>query len=184
MKTIFSVLTLFIIFLEACTKCNSTTDHLTVSQKAFANFKPGSYWIMKDSASGVIDSFVVVSTGGGIGDKAGKSIKCADKREDFSISIEEYNNQVKIDTAAWNMKFFGGGDYFVLFNWALNEHGAPSFGFKVSLDEMDNRNVIVNGVSYDSVFVGKVFAHPRLKLLKIIASDTVVWELERAHIIN
>jgi len=183
MKIIFSVLTLFIIFLEACTKCNSTTDYLTAQQKAFANFKPGSYWILRDSASGTLDSFVVVTVGGWIGVKEDKSGVCDDKREGFSINIEEYNNQVKIDTAAWNMEFFGGGGLFAFTRWG-GRSGNPSFVTGGSLDFITN-NMVVNGVSYDSVSLGgRVFAHPRLKLLKIIASDTVVWELERAHIIN
>ncbi|MBS1781483.1 MAG: hypothetical protein JSS78_00280 [Bacteroidetes bacterium] len=49
-------LSLFALSYAACNLCHDQFFYLTLSQKDFANFKKGSYWIMRDSATGLLDS--------------------------------------------------------------------------------------------------------------------------------
>ena len=52
---------LILLFFDACKKCDEKQYPLSQKQLDFTNFKEGSYWIMRDSISGDIDSILLIS---------------------------------------------------------------------------------------------------------------------------
>lgn len=183
-----SIILFLLWVMSACTQCNNTTYYLGQSEKDFTSFKNGSYWIMKDSVTGAIDSFVVFDQSNSIGDIAGSTNKCNDRREVKGIFMNEYNTSTgqKIDSVLWKFTIAGNsansdictftGEYGQVFLSASIDCAFP-------FNDIAN-NIMINGVQYDSVLVNNnVYAHPSVKILKIRLTKPVhvVWELVRAE---
>jgi hypothetical protein len=80
-----------LVSLFASCKKEDEVNHITVSEetKKYFNYLPGSYWIYADSATGVLDSFVVFSN-------------------EFSTSLEQYGNTDRIDIGCLIFNGLGG----------------------------------------------------------------------------
>ena len=89
MKNICRILVLiFVSLLHSCSRCDNTTIELSQEQKDFANFKTGSYWIMRDSVTGERDSLVASVYSDY--DKSFTSKKCYDRVNKSIAYIDVY----------------------------------------------------------------------------------------------
>ena len=98
------------IFLVGITLCACNRDSITkvpvnADLKTAFNYKPGTYWIYRDSISGIIDSFFVRSNEDIYTNTTNGSSKSI---EDIVMNISEYTNiptLSKIDTQSWIFDF-------------------------------------------------------------------------------
>src|SRR5690606_13253577 len=112
MKPLIVIFAFIWIGCSACReKCKVRGEYLSEQQLRFANFKEGSYWIMRDSMTGVMDSFVVVKTGRSVANTPKVSDGCYNQFEIMSFYIDEYNmaSHTKIDSMSWQMFLYGPG---------------------------------------------------------------------------
>jgi hypothetical protein len=94
MKAILSILCAVVLF--GCTRSKSVNTPVNSDLIASFNYKPGTYWIYRDSISGEIDSFFVRSNSSETSYLNGKSI------DNIQIAISEYHiYPATADTNSW-----------------------------------------------------------------------------------
>ncbi len=82
--------------LSACNRNDGYYRSVDPAAKAHIDWRPGSYWIMQDSASGALDSFYVASYKEGISYGNDES-----SNETINISIKESGLPFAKDTLSW-----------------------------------------------------------------------------------
>jgi hypothetical protein len=160
---------LIIITLFACKKKpDNNVIHINGALKAAFNFQPGTYWIYKDSLTGIMDSFFVTKNTYFTTTNYPYTI------ESIGINISEYDYHITslIDTQWWsfsyqsnmfdlryqeNKVFAGEIDYFPLINYPFSDTLSTCAGCIVR-GQYGQNNVIsifnffvVNGQTFENV---------------------------------
>jgi len=203
-KLLFTLaLSLFALSYAACNRCHDQYFYLTQSQKDFANFKKGSYWIMRDSATGLLDSLVLngdTSTG-----QVAYNGKCSDISDYAIQSISAFRQNVIIDSVFLGFVRSGQQGTYLVFDFITSSfrQGSNYVDVITSLPNQGD-DLTLNGIVYHNVHVSyrhfvsvpplhnfwtdlKLYYSNEYKLLKIAYHDPLdvyVWELVRANIIQ
>ena len=98
--SLFVLLMAIILVVSACNRNSITKVPVNADLKAAFNYKPGTYWIYRDSISGIIDSFFVRSNGDGYTNTTNGDNKSI---ESIGLTISEYTfiSTSSIDTQGW-----------------------------------------------------------------------------------
>ena len=168
----FTILTLvFLLFLfQSCIKTGTTVYSVNTGMKSAFNYKPGSYWIYKDSITGAIDSAYVTSNQDVLYNAGGCVLEPnAPKIENIGISVFVSDGN-PTDTEQWyfsmqqsqfNIGFHNSKDSvesilaFSLFTWPLSTGSAgSSSGCVPGFDSGSVADIIpevaLNGLSYSN----------------------------------
>jgi hypothetical protein len=117
------ILLLIICTMAACSHSDPTIVYLNATLKQKYNFQKGSYWIYKDSLTGVEDSMVVISTTLEISSPSNNNIRT----EGLRCDIRECDS--KPDSVS------------SLFLISATEGSSSSFSFKVSIANLLNQGL-------------------------------------------
>jgi hypothetical protein len=200
----FYILVILVVF-AGCKKNN--TPHQTIDAHVLANYnyKPGTYWIYRDSISGNEDSFYVVSNSG---------IQYYKSRDliidDLGVQIMDINisaiGKKNISSLAWRLE----GNNISLYWSIINDYGLLvvipfSMGVQAHTDTIKSimQKFVLNGQKFDSVAVvtanGYIapalnsndlyYINNNIGIIKMHINhplDTInkVWELERWKIVK
>lgn len=150
--------------LSACNRHDTYYRSVDPAAKAHIDWRPGSYWIMQDSASGALDSFYVVSYKEG-------TFYGSDERsnETISISIHESGLPSATDTTIWGVYIGDGGDPVnikldVLLKSQDKDALSDMYPF---LPDFERDSFVVSGKSYYHVYLtnwGDVYPKPNYEL--------------------
>lgn len=193
MKIRIALTALFCICLLGCTRPEKPNLGLDETVGSMVNFKPGSYWIMQDSASGRVDSFVVYANGVS---NTETSDYHYDRRD---IGISEYVNP-NAEICHFEINQLEGNR--VRFYFRILPNNAHSFYDFIKMGQgIYFQPAIMNGVKYETTYtsttpgssnatynlidtLGATLA-PQIGLLRIHADiDTYkhTWLLAKYHV--
>ncbi len=167
--TILAIALLLFLF-QSCIKIGTTVYSVNTGMKSAFNYKPGSYWIYKDSITGAIDSAYVTSNQDVLYNAGGCVLEPnAPKIENIGISVFVSDGN-PTDTEQWyfsmqqsqfNIGFHNSKDSvesilaFSLFTWPLSTGSAgSSSGCVPGFDSGSVADIIpevaLNGLSYSN----------------------------------
>lgn len=168
MKLRFSIWLLLLASLNACSKYEHSYRSVDPAVKAHIDWRPGSYWIMQDSASGALDSFYVASY------KTGTFHGSDDRdNETISIVVKESGLPFANDTMKWYVHVGDLGNTYNLivdaslfFDKSFNMYGLGIYFYPLSTFKIDN-------ISYQKARVG-IFSDgpPTYNSLTLAMHDT------------
>jgi len=169
-NTTFAFMLLISFAFPSCHKNESVNEPINDLLKAAFNYKPGTYWIYRDSLSGNVDSFFVTRNSDGISNPSGNNTV-----EVMNIYISEYNIApipVNTDTQSWVLyyerncldliynpydpNYLGGFSFAPVINYPYEDilYGSPDLGssfidtaFTINLFQ----NYVLNGNSFSNV---------------------------------
>jgi hypothetical protein len=163
-----------LLMFSSCYKIARETYFVREDAKTWFNYKKGTYWIMKDSATGLSDSFATWATGRGFSEDGIDH----HQYEYYSCHIDQYHDTTIVGTAQIRMgctrKVSLGSLYFNAiadsgtFIQPMQYYGFMNFPFTPSPDlgssgqkvEIDYVGAFpVEGVLYDSVY-HLMYYHP------------------------
>jgi hypothetical protein len=189
MKKYITVTTLLLLAFAACNKKDEALAPLDAALKSCFSFKPGSYWIYRDSLSGRRDSFFISVCSGG------KLESQTHTDEQLVLHIKRYDTQAT-DSLYWTVLLHDG--HFVTWRYCNRVSGTDVHYPFISSDTVAViPQFVVNGVCYNSVASfylatgnasadsSRLFVKDSVGLVKIsFNAGTLhyVWELERYHI--
>jgi len=172
MKNIIYLATVLCICITGMYSCkkNSGIPHYTIDAdlKTAFDFKPGTYWIYRDSISGRVDSFAVRTNTFSTPTIAGNY-----SFDIIKITMTEYIGGSSADTSGWQINLFANCEEIIWFN-NINFNGQEyidlnpmfSFPFKLGLPLINfgipsgeyngiitniYSNYIVNSINYNSI---------------------------------
>ncbi len=141
-----SLLTIILIF-SACKKNNGTIVPVDAGLKSSFNYKPGSYWIYKDSLSGATDSVYVVANtieyylaGGCVPSKNAPQI------ESISILLSFAKSNLS-DSEQWHFRMEGDKFYLSMYNNAdkvESRAGFHLFTWPLAIGPSQNSGCVLN----------------------------------------
>lgn len=180
--------------LQSCSRCDNTTFNLSQDQRDFMSFKTGSYWIMRDSMTGQLDSFVITRWNNSYLNFP-DSKKCPDSYEFIGsdLSILEPATGVPVDTLSYGFTVNATG-YQTLAAGLPNGSIYNVIPFDLNFS---NNAVLINGKTYNDVAVfsydyighkNTIFLSKQSVLLKLVVDrDSTkfrVWEFIRGEIVR
>lgn len=195
MKKIF-IPFLSIISIYSCKKNDKVDVPLTKEVKAYFDFKPGTYWIMKDSLSGNVDSLAVISR------EITKENKGNGINEVLTMHIIQYRDSMnnKDFTNIW-LHAWNGYSVKLQFQRSQKTPWSCDYNFinQFTVDSCIG-SLIAETQVYDSVFriissgvfIGGQIVHSGFYFsrtngfvrMDLEHNPTIIWELERAKIIR
>ena len=174
--------TITLLFIASCHQDDTPFYGLSDTQKNFSNFKEGSYWIMRDSLTGRMDSFVVSSA-------VTSSFTTSSNNEgeyiveERGIVIDQYKALGSSTDIKWTIRLFGKGSQVI--NYGTSTRSILPVFFPLTFAQS---NIVVNGLPYSGVDVSQsnvgYFDNPHVLLKLTDTIDQFVWELDRATIIR
>ncbi len=158
-----------------CKKKTKITHPVDAETKSHFSFKVGTYWIYRDSATGIVDSFQVSSTG---------SAPEPDGTEYFATFINIYNDT---DEAVLGIHLHNNH---IQYKFVYSQEGC-SFDYPYWSSGKLLPTFSLNGNTYDSVLVqggsGTYYVRHDIGMIKMIVetdSYNKVWELVRYKIVK
>ncbi|MBS1616322.1 MAG: hypothetical protein JST06_09430 [Bacteroidetes bacterium] len=150
MKLRFSIWLLLLASLNACSKYEHSYRSVDPAAKAHIDWRPGSYWIMQDSASGALDSFYVSSYKEG-------TFYGSDERsnETISITVKERGLPLATDTTQWGFSVGYSGDpvNIVFYCYMLNQKKtATGINAYIFLSGTELDTFVADGKRYQKVY--------------------------------
>ena len=203
MKKTFYLLSL-ILLIASCTR--KTNYPVNSDLKSSFSYKPGTYWIYRDSISGEMDSFYVTEQ---------HLDNYKNEAENYTYDqIGTYICQVSLDsnlsdTSKWRISILKNQIY-VEWSWYSNEDyflfGPIQYPFVVKKNGDENNRVVaiipnydINGITFSNIAVcnsdtvSQVYATIQINadagIIKINGRSTMgsghkIWELQRWHLVR
>lgn len=197
------LMTGMICFVQACKNpCKNEGGYTNIaSQLKKYSFKPGSYWVYQDSASGIIDSQVVyqysaqnhVEVGYVYG---GFEAQCGVYSDLFNVSAASFWNGVPHDSIFFSNHLDGddGTDIQVVYGRAPVELDIYFFSAVSNSQTATFTNFNVSGLTFPivyrdhSIFSSQIYHVDNVGVIKAVFNDSINgqrnWNLLRYHVIN
>lgn len=193
----------FICIFQSCGKrCPSGPYYSpTASQTNKCSFKPASYWIYQDSASGIIDSQFVFAYSDTTHVLVGSTIPmdgrwCDIYGDIFSMSVASFWNGVGHDSIGFgnDIEGFTGTDILFIFSHSHSESDIYSFSAVPNSQTVTLTNFSVSGQTFPTVYRdninlnSQIYRVDNVGVVKWVFNDTIngqrTWNLLRYHVIN
>lgn len=191
-----------ICLLSSCAKQCQTGQYNASASNPIKSyfFKPGSYWVYQDSASGIIDSQSVYNYYARydiiVGEYySGNGGTCNDYGDAFYMYTASFWNGVAHDSIGFSNAFIGLGG----FNIQISFSSITSENDIYSFSSLGNQNTTLTNFSVggqifptvyrdNSIFNSQIYHVQNVGVVKWVFNDTIngqrTWNLLRYHVVN